>query len=100
MTVNLSYVDPASAVQGYSLLLHELAHDKVYSNDHLHHEFYDTVNELGAKLAVLIHEEPELFETVANSFDLGDVQPVWRATPNVSSEGSLVVLGNKAVADK
>jgi hypothetical protein len=42
--------------------LHELAHDVVESNDHLHHDFYDTVNEVGAKLAVLIQNEPTLFE--------------------------------------
>jgi hypothetical protein len=62
MTVNLAYIDPASDFDRYSLLLHELAHDKVECNDHLHHEFYDTVNDLGAKLAVLIQDEPELFD--------------------------------------
>ena len=43
MTVNLAYVNPESTFDRYSLLLHELAHDKVESNDHLHHDFYDTV---------------------------------------------------------
>jgi hypothetical protein len=100
MTVNLAYCDPANLLEGYSLLLHELAHDKVESNDHLHHEFYDTVNDLGAKLAVLIQDEPKLFDIGTNSFGFTDVQPVWGATPDVSSEGSLVVLRNKAVADK
>jgi hypothetical protein len=76
MTVNLASTDPASAHQGYSLLLHELAHDVVRCNDHLDHKFYDTVNELGAKLAVLIQEEPELFDTAANGYDFTDVQPV------------------------
>jgi hypothetical protein len=79
MTVNLAYVNPASAFEGYSLLLHELAHDVVRCNDHLDHKFYDTVNELGAKLAVLVQEKPELFDTVANSFYFTDVQPVCGA---------------------
>lgn len=79
MTVNLAYVNSASPFEGYSLLLHELAHDIVRCNDHLDHRFYDKVNELGARLAVLIQEEPELFETAVNSFDLSNVQPVWTA---------------------
>jgi hypothetical protein len=79
MTVNLAYVNPASALEGYSLLLHELAHDAVRCNDHLDHKFYDTVNEHGAKLAVLIQEEPELFDTAENSSYFADVQPVWGA---------------------
>ena len=77
MTVNLAYVNAGSAVQGYSLLLHELAHDEVRCNDHLDHKFYDTVNELGARLAVLIQEEPELFDTAANNFGFTDVQPLY-----------------------
>jgi hypothetical protein len=81
MTVNLAYVDPASAFEGYSLLLHELAHDVVRCNDHLDHKFYDTVNELGAKLAVLIQEEPELFDTVANVCDLADARPLPDTAP-------------------
>lgn len=79
MTVNLAYVEPASAFEGYSLLLHELAHDAVRCNDHLDHKFYDTVNELGAKLAVLIQEKSELFNIGANSFAFTDVQPVQSA---------------------
>jgi hypothetical protein len=79
MTVNLVYVDPSSNFDRYSLLLHELAHDKVYSNDHLHRDFYDTVNDLGAKLAVLIQDEPQLFEVGTPSCDFTDVQPLWHA---------------------
>jgi hypothetical protein len=61
-TVNLAYIDPSKPQKCYELLLHELAHDVVRCNDHLDHRFYDTVTELGAKLAVLIQEEPELFD--------------------------------------
>jgi hypothetical protein len=63
------------------LLLHELAHDKVESNDHLHHEFYDTVNDLGAKLAVLIQNEPRLFDFGTNSIGFADVQPLPDTAP-------------------
>lgn len=85
MVVNLAYHDPSSAFENYSLLLHELAHDKVRSNDQLHYEFYDTVNDLGAKLAVLIQDEPRLFDT----FDFTDGQSVWNTAsyPEICGDG-------------
>jgi hypothetical protein len=100
MVVNLAYVNPEDAQQMYTLMLHELAHDIVQSNDHLHSDFYMTVEELGGTLAELMLDEPELFDIGANSLGFTNVQPVWGVTPNVLSEGSLVVLRNKAVADK
>jgi len=42
-------------------MLHELAHNTLRSNDHLAKTFYDTVSELGGKLAVLAVTEPKLF---------------------------------------
>lgn len=42
------------------LMLHELSHTVVQSNDHLCREFYDTVGKLGAKLAILLAKQPEL----------------------------------------
>jgi hypothetical protein len=92
MAVNLAYHDPSSAFENYSLLLHELAHDKVRSNDHLHHEFYDTVNDLGAKLAVLIQDEPRLFDT----FDFTDGQSVWNAASYPEICGDAVPATNAA----
>jgi hypothetical protein len=43
------------------LLIHELAHHKVQSNDHLCREFYETVTAIGAKIAQLALAQPELF---------------------------------------
>jgi hypothetical protein len=77
MTVNLAYTDVDDNEQKYTLLLHELAHDKVCSNDHLHHEFYGTVEVLGGKLAVLIQDDPELFDIGVHCSDFADVQPPW-----------------------
>jgi hypothetical protein len=91
MTVNLAYHDPASAYENYSLLLHELAHDVVESNDHLHHDFYDTVNELGAKLAVLIQDEPELFGIGTYSRDFTHVQPLWDAAAREVAAGHAAI---------
>jgi len=79
MTVNLAYHDVASPTDNYELLIHELAHNTLHSNDHLHKIFYETVTELGAKLAILAQTEPRLFDIGANSFDLTDVQPLWDA---------------------
>jgi hypothetical protein len=92
MTVNLAYVNPESNFERYSLLLHELAHDVVESNDHLHHDFYDTVNDLGAKLAVLIQDEPKLFDVETDNFNFADVQP----HPNFCGGGVAVTHAARA----
>ena len=60
-TINLAFHDCSNWVKNYELLIHELAHHKVQSNDHLCREFYDTATNLGAKLAQLTLEQPELF---------------------------------------
>ncbi len=59
--INLAHHDIHDWTENYELLIHELAHHKVQSNDHLCREFYDTVTNLGAKLAQLTLEQPELF---------------------------------------
>jgi len=61
MTVNLAYHDLTNPQDNYELLLHELAHDAVRSNDHLSHEFYEAVTKLGAKLTICAVVSPELF---------------------------------------
>ena len=48
ITVNLAYHDPGNPFDNYQLLLHELAHNTLQSNDHLDKLFYDTVTDLGA----------------------------------------------------
>jgi hypothetical protein len=98
MTVNLAYVNPASNFDRYSLLLHELAHDKVECNDHLHHKFYDTVNDLGAQLAVLIQDEPELFDVGTPSHGFTHVQPLWDAAACPELYGEGVAAAHAAIA--
>ena len=41
ITVNLAYHDPGDPFDNYQLLLHELAHNTLQSNDHLDKLFYD-----------------------------------------------------------
>ena len=65
MTVNLAYHDCSSPEKNYFLMLHEFAHNTLYSNDHLAQVFYDTVTELGAKLAIIALTEPKLFGVAA-----------------------------------
>jgi hypothetical protein len=62
--INLAFHDCSDWHGNYYLLLHELAHHKVQRNDHLHEDFYQTVNILGAKLAQLTLDLPELFPDV------------------------------------
>jgi hypothetical protein len=61
LELNLAYHDIHDWESNYEIIIHELAHHKVQSNDHLCHEFYDTVSNIGAKLAVLGLTQPELF---------------------------------------
>lgn len=58
--VNLAHHDVSNWQQNLELMLHELAHTVVKSNDHLCREFYDTVTTLGAKLALYLTQHPEL----------------------------------------
>ena len=60
MTVNLAKHTLADPLENYALMLHEMAHNVVRSNDHLCHQFYESVTELGAKLALLALEEPDV----------------------------------------
>jgi hypothetical protein len=61
--VNLAFHDVTDWQENYELLLHEMAHHREQSNDHLNHAFYEALNELGAKLAQIALQRPELFPT-------------------------------------
>jgi len=61
MDVNLAFHDASDWHNNYELLIHEFAHHAVQSNDHLVDVFYDTVTDLGAKLARLAQTHPSLF---------------------------------------
>jgi hypothetical protein len=63
LELNLAYHDVHDWESNFEIIIHELAHHKVQSNDHLCHEFYDTVTIIGAQLAQLALEQPELFPT-------------------------------------
>lgn len=64
ITVNLAKHSVENWQENIELMLHELAHSVVRSNDHLVHQFYETVGRLGAKLSLLAVETPELFAGV------------------------------------
>jgi hypothetical protein len=61
LELNLAFHDIHDWTSNYEVIIHELAHHKVQSNDHLCREFYDTVTKLGANLAQLVQLQPELF---------------------------------------
>jgi hypothetical protein len=52
----------STETSNYYLLIHELAHNTLHNNDHLNKIFYETVNELGARLTALALAKPELFK--------------------------------------
>jgi hypothetical protein len=51
--VNLAKHNVTNWQTNIELMLHELAHTVVQSNDHLHHDFHETIGRLGAKLAII-----------------------------------------------
>ncbi len=61
--INTAYHDTSDWEENYCLLIHELAHHHplCQNNDHLKCEFYEAVNAIGAKLAMLALKNPELF---------------------------------------
>jgi len=54
--VNLANHDVGNWQLNLELMLHELAHTVVRSNDHLHRDFYSKVERLGANLSLLFGE--------------------------------------------
>jgi len=60
--VNLAKHSVDDWQENIELMFHELAHSVVRSNDHLVHQFYETVGRLGAKLTLLAVEQPGLVE--------------------------------------
>lgn len=62
--VNLAHHDVTDWQANIELMLHELAHTVVKSNDHLHHAFYETVGRLGAKLALLFAIRPSAMKQI------------------------------------
>ena len=64
MTINLAHHQVGDFVADLNLMIHELAHEKVQSNDHLLHSFYEETCRIGAKLALFAIEEPSRFDSV------------------------------------
>jgi hypothetical protein len=63
--VNLARHAVSDWQRNIELMLHELAHTVVQSNDHLSYRFYETVGVLGAKLALLLAKDRHLASTIA-----------------------------------
>jgi hypothetical protein len=81
MTINLAHHNVESDSDNYELLIHELAHNTLHNNDHLHKIFYETVTQLGAKLAMIALERPKVFEHPKINSDAPPVsasQLLWR----------------------
>jgi len=62
-TVNVAKHDVEDWERNYDLFIHELAHFHVQRNDHLFEDFWRACSDVGAKLAQVALERPELFPT-------------------------------------
>jgi hypothetical protein len=65
-TVNVAHHDVRNWKRNYDLFIHELAHFYVQRNDHLFEGFWRACSEIGARLARVALERPELFPTSVN----------------------------------
>ncbi len=65
-TVNVAHHDVNDWNQNYDLFIHELAHFYVQRNDHLFEGFWRACSDIGAKLARVALEKPELFPTTVS----------------------------------
>jgi hypothetical protein len=59
--VNVGHHDVDDWKENYDLFIHELAHFHVQRNHHLFEGFWRAVSDIGAKLAQVALERPELF---------------------------------------
>jgi hypothetical protein len=96
MTVNLAHHKVESSKDNYELLIHELAHNTLNNNDHLHKIFYDTVTELGAKLAILALAEPRLFDIGTRRTSVRSKLSNTATYPEVYDEGVATTHAAKA----
>jgi hypothetical protein len=62
-TVNVGHHDVDDWKANYDLFIHELAHFHVQRNDHLFEGFWRACSDIGAKLAQVALDQPELFPT-------------------------------------
>jgi hypothetical protein len=69
MEINLAFHHVNDWQNNIYLMIHEFAHHAVQSNDHLHHKFYRTVNNIAARLVKLAQAQPELFPNFASAPD-------------------------------
>ena len=65
-TVNVAHHNVNNWKANYDLFIHELAHFHVQRNDHLFEGFYHACSDIGAKLAQVALEHPELFPTAVS----------------------------------
>ena len=82
--INLAYHDCSKWPKNFELLIHELAHHRLQTNEHLRDIFYKSVTEIGASLVQWAIAEPELFPE-ENGFALFPMMsnPDWAAKQEV-----------------
>jgi hypothetical protein len=91
-TVNAGIQNVCDWKQNYDLFIHELAHFYVQRNDHLFDGFWRAVSDIGAKLAQVALDHPELFPKAAmkqlkpSMSDKG--LPIRNALTHVQSDAS------------
>lgn len=63
--INLAYQDVSDFTDNISLLIHEISHHSVQNNNHGGRDFWESTTMIGAKLALVAADRPELFGHVS-----------------------------------
>ena len=67
-TINIGAHNIHDWAENYSVMIHELAHFREQSNDHLVRDFWGALEIIGAKLAQLALQKPKLFKGTTAEF--------------------------------
>lgn len=75
--INLAYHDVDNWHENYDLLIHELAHHRLGSEDHLSHTFYKSVEHISAGLMRFSMKSPKLFKGTGEKASVTQIRAMF-----------------------
>lgn len=87
--INLAYHDVDNWHDNYDLLIHEMAHHRLGSEDHLLHIFYKSVEHISAGLMQLAIKSPRLFKDTAEKTSLDEIKTMFEEALDKDTSGDL-----------
>lgn len=87
--INLAYHDVDNWHDNYHLLIHEMAHHRLGSEDHLLHIFYKSVAHISAGLVRLAIKSPKLFKDTGEKSSLGQIRTMFEEALDIDTGSGL-----------